>query len=122
MVQFHPHQYSGSDLFRSYGDGGARRGAPHNDAHGASYTLRIGGVSVASRSPWQWAKGFSLSVYLAYLRRFQRTDERTRTADLVSLGVCGQWLLRVAPVCKSRISKGFSVPSIAHDCRALRPG
>jgi hypothetical protein len=29
-------------------------------------------------------------------------------------------LLGVAGVCKSRINKGFSVPCIAHYCRALR--
>jgi hypothetical protein len=39
-----------------------------------------------------------------------------------SLRVCGQWLLNVARVCKSRLDKGFSVPSIAHYCRVLRPG
>src|SRR5215204_5967152 len=39
-----------------------------------------------------------------------------------SLRVCGQWLLSVARVCRSRINKGFSVPSIAQYCRALRPG
>jgi len=52
----------------------------------------------------------------------KRADERTRTADLVSLLVCGQWLLSVAGVCKSRIDNGFCVLSIAHYCRLLRPG
>src|SRR5829696_3543436 len=52
----------------------------------------------------------------------KRADERTRTADLISLRVCGQWLLSVAGVCNSRMDKGFSVPCLAHYCRALRPG
>jgi hypothetical protein len=39
-----------------------------------------------------------------------------------SLRVCGQWLLGVAGVCKFGISKGFSVPCIAHHCRMLRAG
>jgi hypothetical protein len=50
-----------------------------------------------------------------------RADERTRTADLL-LGVCGQWLLSVAGVCKSRLSKRLRVPSVARYCRALRAG
>jgi hypothetical protein len=49
-------------------------------------------------------------------------DERTRTADLLQLRVCGQWLLGVAEACKSRIGKGFSVLCIAHYCRALHLG
>jgi hypothetical protein len=39
-----------------------------------------------------------------------------------SLRVCGQWLLSVAHACNSRIGKGFPILSIAHYCRALRPG
>ncbi len=39
-----------------------------------------------------------------------------------SLRVCGQWLLSVARVCKSRISKRSPIPSIARCCRVLRPG
>jgi hypothetical protein len=49
----------------------------------------------------------------AYISRFKRADERTRTADLISLRVCGRTFLGVAGVCKSRIGNGFSVPSIA---------
>jgi hypothetical protein len=51
-----------------------------------------------------------------------RADERTRTADLVSLRVIGHRLLDVALSCKSRIDKGFSVPCLAHYCGVLRPG
>jgi hypothetical protein len=60
--------------------------------------------------------------FSAYLSRIERADERTRTADLSLLRVRGQWLLSVALVCKYRINKGVSVPSIAHYCRALRAG
>src|SRR5829696_4232866 len=52
----------------------------------------------------------------------QRADERTRTAFLLQLRVCGQWLLSVAGVCEFGISKGFSILSIAHCCRVLRAG
>ena len=51
--------------------------------------------------------GFAHSPYSAYLRGYQRADERTRTADLISLRV-SQWvLLGFAGSCKSRISKGL---------------
>ena len=48
--------------------------------------------------------------------RFKRADERTRTADLISLRVSGQWLPAVAHGCQSRISKVFSLapPSVLH--------
>jgi hypothetical protein len=52
----------------------------------------------------------------------KRVDERTRSADLLQLRVCGQWLLRVAEDCISRISKRIFVLSFAHYCRALRLG
>jgi len=53
---------------------------------------------------------------LTFLRDLQvkkRADERTRTADLISLRVCGQWLLGVAEVCNSRINKRLLCPSLA---------
>jgi hypothetical protein len=67
---------------------------------------------------------FALRVlgFLQDLQEKQRADERTRTAYPCSLRVCGQRLLSVAGVCKSRIYKGYSVPSIAHDCRVLLAG
>src|SRR5215204_338600 len=55
----------------------------------------------------------------AYRWRKERADERTRTAELISLGVCGRWLLSVAGVCKSRISKGFSFLRGASCCTVL---
>jgi hypothetical protein len=41
---------------------------------------------------------------------------------LLQLRVLGQGLLSVARVCKTRMSKGFSVLSIAWYCRVLRAG
>jgi hypothetical protein len=59
----------------------------------------------------------------AFCRYFVRADERTRTADLISLRVrCGRWLLSVAGVCKFRLDSGISVPCIAQYCRVLRAG
>ena len=52
---------------------------------------------------------YSDSEYCAYLRRFERADERTRTADLTSLRVIYQALQGFAQECKSRIFKGFSL-------------
>jgi hypothetical protein len=76
-------------------------------------------LATADNAPDTNTEGFT---FLQDLQEKQRADERTRTADLVSLRVCGQRLLSVAEGCKSRISKRFFVPSIAHDCRVLRPG
>jgi hypothetical protein len=59
---------------------------------------------------------------IGLLMRNREADERTRTAYLLQLRVCGHWLLRVAGVCKCRISKRLLVLSIAHDCRVLRAG
>jgi hypothetical protein len=39
-----------------------------------------------------------------------------------TLRVHGQWLLNVARVCISRISKRIFVPSFAHHCRVLHAG
>src|ERR671910_933597 len=47
----------------------------------------------------------SYSAFYLQIGRKGRADERTRTAYPCSLLVCGQWLLRVAQVCKSPISK-----------------
>ena len=49
--------------------------------------------------------------------------ERTRTADLSSLRVRGQWLLSVTEgIWKHHLGKGFSVPCIAYDCKVLLAG
>jgi hypothetical protein len=47
-------------------------------------------------------------------------DERTRTADLISLRVCGQGLQGFAEACNSRISKRFSLLRVAECCTVLR--
>ena len=46
----------------------------------------------------------------------KRADERTRTADLISSRVCGQWLPRVAGGCKFRLGKGFVFPALQALC------
>jgi len=55
-------------------------------------------------------------VVLVPVQREQRTDERTRTADLISLRVIGQGLQGIAQPCKSLISKGFSLHGLALCC------
>jgi hypothetical protein len=65
---------------------------------------------------------FGDSSLLRDLQGKQRADERTRTAFPLQLRVCGQWLLSLAQLCKSRINKRLSVPSIARYCRVLRVG
>jgi hypothetical protein len=54
------------------------------------------------------------------LRRFKRADERTRTADLISLRVISQVLQGFARACNSRISKPVSLLRFAACCIVLR--
>jgi len=49
-----------------------------------------------------------------------RADERTRTADLISLRVIGQALQRCAGDCKCRMFRGVSFPCLARRCTVLR--
>jgi hypothetical protein len=62
-----------------------------------------------------WATQFFLQIAIR-----RRADERTRTADLVSLRVIGQALQGFARGCKSRISKGYSFLRVAPRCTVLR--
>ena len=55
----------------------------------------------------------------AYLRRFERADERTRTADLISSRVMRQALQGFARACETRISKGVSILQAAVCCTVL---
>jgi hypothetical protein len=64
--------------------------------------------------PWR------LSTFFLQIEREQRADERTRTADLASLRVCGQGLLGVAGDCKFRISRRFSLLWFAVHFTVLR--
>src|SRR5215203_4528903 len=57
--------------------------------------------------------------YLQNARK-KRADERTRTADLISLRVIHHALQRFAGGCKTRISKGFSFLCLAKCCTVLR--
>jgi hypothetical protein len=63
---------------------------------------------------------FSEAEYSAYLSRIGRADERTRTADLISLRVIHQALQRCAGGCKCRISKRVSILWFAACCTVLR--
>src|SRR5919112_3635666 len=56
---------------------------------------------------WRSIRDFSLPEYSAYLRRLKRADERTRTADLISLRVCGSGLPSVARAYKSSITMAY---------------
>src|SRR5215217_7746661 len=59
-------------------------------------------------------------IFLGDLQEKQRADERTRTADLISLRVITQALQGLAQECKSRISKRLSVLGVAECCTVLR--
>ena len=76
-------------------------------------------LSVVSRSPWSIVRGFAVTAYSAYLWAKQRADERTRTADLISLRVCGQWLLGIAEACKHCITKPVCFLWLAACCSAM---
>jgi hypothetical protein len=58
--------------------------------------------------------------FLWYLQVKRRADERTRTADLISLRVITQALQGCAGGCKSPISKGVSFLYLAACCTVLR--
>ena len=74
----------------------------------------------------RWLKWIlSSPVYPAKRRKngastFERADERTRTADLVSLRVISQTLQGFARTCKSRISKPDSILWFALCCTVPR--
>jgi hypothetical protein len=61
-----------------------------------------------------------LFCFLQDLQEKQRADERTRTADLISLRVITQALQGCAGDCNSRIFRGVSFPCLAECCTALR--
>jgi hypothetical protein len=55
-----------------------------------------------------------------FLSPLEGADERTRTADLISLRVCGQALQGCAGGCKCRIFRGVSFLRLAECCTVLR--
>src|SRR5215218_3561287 len=63
--------------------------------------------------------GWELLAFVRFAGK-KRADERTRTADLISLRVITQALEECAGGCKSRISKGVSVLCLAGCCTVLR--
>jgi hypothetical protein len=56
------------------------------------------------------ATAASCLEYSAYVSRLRRADERTRTADLISLRVIGRALQGVSRGCKHRIYNRSLVP------------
>src|SRR5919112_1323155 len=70
--------------------------------------------------PCRSCEGFSHFEYLAYLWTIKRADERTRTADLISLRVIGHVLQGLAQGCNSRISRRLSLLWVAACCTVLR--
>ena len=80
------------------------------------YRLRLGDVV----KPLVVYEGLLSYEDSAYLWRFERADERTRTADLCSLRVIHHALQGFARVCKYCISKGVSFLRLALCCTVLR--
>jgi hypothetical protein len=59
-------------------------------------------------------------LFLWVLQVKKRADERTRTADLISLRVIGHALQGLAEACKCRISKRLSLLGVSACCTVLR--
>ena len=77
-------------------------------------------VGVVSGGPSDERRGLYRFDYSPYQRGIKRADERTRTADLTSLRVISRALQGFAQGCKSRISKGVSLPCHAPCCTVMR--
>ena len=60
------------------------------------------------------------AAFSLQIERKKRADERTRTADLISLRGIIHALQGFAEVCKSRISRRFPLLRVAECCTALR--
>ena len=97
----------------------AQHGKARRRRYGRGLGIESTCLRTADKAPDTKIGGFS---FLRVLQEKKRADERTRTADLTSLRVRGQWLLSVAETCKFRISKGLSILYFARDCRVLRAG
>ena len=80
----------------------------------------LGGIRVVSRGLRQYAEALSFSTHSAYLSRIGRADERTRTADLISLRVIHQALQGFARACKCRIFRRLSLLWVSECCTVLR--
>ena len=75
---------------------------------------------VAVNRSRQELRAFELLHVLPANRKKKRADERTRTADLTSLGVIIRALQVFARACNSRISRRFSLLQLAPCCTVLR--
>ena len=79
--------------------------------------LTASGLATVAK-PWERT---SKPLYFIWdLQEKGRADERTRTADLISLRVIGQALQGFAGRCRTRISKWLSLPRFALCCAVLR--
>jgi hypothetical protein len=78
-------------------------------------------VGVVSGGPSDERRGLYRFDYSPYQRGIKRADERTRTADLISLRVISQALQVIAGAYKSRISRRVSLLRRAANCTVLRP-
>jgi hypothetical protein len=68
-------------------------------------------------------EGFVANAHVLPAKSHKNKDPTSGLEALTcSLGVSGLRLLSVAGVGKCRVEKGFSVPCLAHCCRALRAG
>ncbi len=66
-------------------------------------------------------RGLRLALrFTCKLKETKRADERTRSADLPSLRMINRVLQGFAWACKSPVSKGFTLPSLALCCTVLR--
>jgi hypothetical protein len=61
-----------------------------------------------------------LLIFTVFAGKTKGRRADSNRLPLLQLRVCGQWLLRVARVCFSRITTRFFVPSIAHYCIRVR--
>ena len=71
------------------------------------------------KGPSALARSVNHLTNILQIKEKERTDERTRTSDLISLRVIGQGLQGFAQTCKSAISKGVSVLYLAARCTVL---
>jgi hypothetical protein len=76
--------------------------------------------SVGVRFPNSVSGASDYSGFSAHLSGFGRADERTRTADLVSLRVINRVLQGFAGGCKTRIPRPVSLLCLALRCSVLR--
>ena len=99
---------------------GDRRGSnPRPSLEPQSADTRFYVRQRGANKPCQWTEDFLYSEYSAYLSE-ERADERTRTADLISLRVITHALQGFAQACISCKAKRFNRLWVAPCCTVLR--